>query len=86
MTDIFCCLTRLVPIDLPIFISGGTGFLVFVSREFHTGVVSSAAGVAQLMYMYIREHNDQARAYVAYSSPVTYACRGDIRASALAKN
>ena len=30
------------------------------------------------MYMYIREHNDQARAYVAYSSPVTHAWRVDM--------
>ena len=51
---------------------------MFILREFHTGVVSSATGVAQLTYMYIREHNDQARAYVAYSSPVTHACRVDM--------
>ena len=36
-------------------------------------------------YMYIREHNDQAPGYVVYSSPVTHACRGDMRARAHAK-
>ena len=51
---------------------------MFIVREFHTGVVSSATGVAQLMYMYIIEHNDQARAYVAYSFPVTHACLVDM--------
>ena len=51
---------------------------MFILREFHTSVVSSATGVAQLMYMYIREHNDQARVYVAYSSPVTNTCRVDM--------
>ena len=35
--------------------------------------------------MYIREHNDQARAYVAYSSPAKHAYRGDMRARAHAK-
>ena len=58
---------------------------MFIVTEFHTGVVSSATGVAQLMYMYIREHNDQARAYVAYSFPVTHACLVDMYARAHAK-
>ena len=76
MTDTFCCLTRLLPIYPLIFFKVELGFPVFISREFHTGVVSSTTGVAQLMY--IREHNDQARAYVAYSSPVTHAWRVDM--------
>ena len=38
------------------------------------------------MYMYIRERNDWARAYVIYSSPVTHACRGDMQAWAHTKN
>ena len=83
MTDTFCCLTRLLPIYPLIFFKVELGFPVFISREFHTGVVSSATGVALLMY--IREHNDQARAYVAYSSPATHAYRGDMRARAHAK-
>ena len=37
------------------------------------------------MYMYIREPNDQAGAYVAFSSSVTHACRGDMEARAHAK-
>ena len=32
------------------------------------------------MYMYIREPNDQARAYVAFSSSLTHACRDDMQA------
>ena len=35
--------------------------------------------------MYIREHNDQAPGYIVYSSPVTHACRGDMRTRAHAK-
>ena len=58
---------------------------MFILTEFHTGVVSSTSGVAQLMYMCIREHKDQARAYVAYSSPATHAYRSDMRARANAK-
>ena len=83
MTDTFCCLTRLLPIYPLIFFKVELGFPVFILREFHTGVVSSATGVALLMY--IREHNDQARAYVAYSSLATHAYRGDMRARAHAK-
>ena len=37
------------------------------------------------MYMYIREPNDHARAYVAFSSSLTHACRGDMQARAHAK-
>ena len=44
---------------------------------------SSKRGTAQ--YIYIREHNDQAPGYIVYSSPVTHACRGDMRARAHAK-
>ena len=54
-------------------------------KEFHTCHVSSATGVAQLMYIYIREPNDQARAYVAFCSSLTHACRGDMQARAHAK-
>ena len=54
-------------------------------KEFHTCDVSSATGVAQLMYIYIREPNDQARAYVAFCSSLTHACRGDMQARAHAK-
>ena len=67
---------------LSYFISWNWVSCVYIERiSIHTCDVSSATGVAQLMYMYmyIREH-DQAWAYVVYSSPVTHAYRGDMQA------
>ena len=49
MTDTFCCLTRLLPIyTLSNIFQGGTGFPVFILKEFQTCGVSSATDVAQL--------------------------------------
>ena len=49
MTDIFCCLARLLPnYTLINIFEGGTGFAVFILKEFQTCGVSSATDVAQL--------------------------------------
>ena len=84
VTDKFCCLTRLLLIYTLMFLRWNLVSCFYIEIiSYGRCFFSNKRGTA--WYMYIREHNYQAPGYIVYSSPVTHACRGDMRARAHAK-